>query len=127
MRKPILILSLMFSVMLSSPSYAEWEKVGENIFATIYVDFERIRKHGGFVYYWTLQDYLRPNKFGDFSGKVYNQGDCKLFRFKKLSYVFHKEPMGGGSGDTQEPVKKGWFYPAPRSGDELILKKVCAR
>jgi hypothetical protein len=95
---------------------------------TFYVDFERIRKHGGYVYYWYLTDYLKP-KFGDLSGKIYNQGDCKLFRHKSLSFSFHKEPMGGGTGDVQEPVKKqqGWKYPPPNSVDELILKSVCSR
>lgn len=61
---------------------------------TFYVDFERIKKHGGYVYFWILSDYLKPDKYGDLSFKRYNQGDCKLFRVKPLSYVFHKQPMG---------------------------------
>ena len=129
MRKPILILSLMFIVTLSSPSYAKWTKVDETADGNIfYVDVERIRKVDGYVYWWDLTDLLKPTKFGDLSAKTYSQGDCKLFRFKRLSFSFHKEPMGGGSGDTQKPVKKyqGWKYPSPNSSNETILKKVCA-
>ena len=60
---------------------------------TFYVDFERIREVDGYVYYWTLTDFLKPNKYGVWSGKIYNQGDCKLFREKRLSFSYHKEPM----------------------------------
>ena len=94
---------------------------------TWYVDFETIRKHDGYVYWWELGDYLKPNKYGIFSAKVYNQGDCKLFRVKRLSFSFHKEPMGRGTGDVQESVKKGWIYPSPNSSSETILKTVCSR
>ena len=65
---------------------------------TYYVDFDRIIKVDGYVYYWFLGDYLKPTKLGILSFRVYSQGDCKLFRFKSLSYSFHKEPMGGGTG-----------------------------
>ena len=114
--------------MFSTPSYAEWRKVGKNVNGdTYYVDFERIRKHGGYVYYWELVDLLEPNKYGTFSGKTYNQGDCKLFRFKRLSYSFHKEPMGEGTGDVSEPVNEHWKYPSPESAIEEVLKRVCSQ
>ena len=114
--------------MFSSPSYSEWTKVNEDVKGnSFYVDFERMRKVDGFIYFWTLSDYLKPTKHGDLSVKVYNQGDCKLFRYKTLSYSFHKEPMGGGTGDVQEPVEKGWKYPSPDSVNEIILKVVCSQ
>ena len=129
MLRTILILTtLIFSVMFSSTSFAEWRKVSENVNGTIYyVDFERIRKHGGYVYYWRLDDYLKPTKYGDLSGKVYHQGDCQLFRFKGLSFSFHKEPMGGGTGEVIEPRgdNANWKYPSPNSVNEVILKSVC--
>jgi len=60
MKKLILIL-LFSTVMFSSPSYAEWTKVNKDADGnTNYVDFERIRKHVGYVYYWELSDYLKP-------------------------------------------------------------------
>jgi len=57
----------------------------------------------------------------------YNQGDCKLFRFKILSFSFHKEPMGGGTGEVISPPKKEWKYPHPDSSGETILKRVCSQ
>ena len=131
MKKLLLIFTLLFStLMFSTPSYGEWTKVSESVNGdTFYVDFERIRKHDGYVYFWTLTDSLKPTKLGHFSVKVYKQGDCKLFRQKPLSYSFHKEPMGGGTGDVSEPVAehKGWTYPLPDSSQETVLKSVCSQ
>ena len=129
MKNLLLIFTLLFSsVFFSSSSYAGWEKVSADAGGnTHYVDYERIRKVDGFVYYWYLSDLLKPDKDGDLSSKTYIQGDCKLFRHKGLSGSFHKEPMGGGTGDVQEPVKKGWKYPSPNSVSETILKSVCSR
>ena len=130
MKKLLILTTLLFSVMFSSPSYSEWTKVSENVHRTIfYVDFDRIRKHDGYVYFWSLSDYLKPDKDGDLSEKVYNQGDCKLFRYKYLGGSFHKEPMGRSSGDSP-PIPesmKGWYYPPPNTAMENILKTVCDR
>jgi hypothetical protein len=127
MKSLTLFIALTFSVMFSSSSYAGWTKVSENLKGTFYVDFERIRKVDGYFYYWILYDYLKPTIDGDFSNKFSNQGDCKLFRYKKLSLTFHKEPMGGGNGEILSNSDYGWRYPPPNSVDETVLKQVCNR
>ena len=64
-KQTILFVLLVPTVMFSSPSYAKWTKVSENVDGDIlYVDFERIRKHGGYVYYWRLRDGLKPSPVG---------------------------------------------------------------
>ncbi len=93
---------------------------------TYYIDFERMRKVDGYVYWWYLRDYFKPTPQGHLSAKGYVQGDCKLFRFRNLSYSFHKEPMGGGTGNDYTPPDK-WKYPPPNSVIEAILKSVCSR
>ena len=128
MRKLTLILTtLIFSLMFSpSTSFAEWKKVGENVGATFYVDFERIRKHDGYVYFWRLFDLLKPNSIGTMSGKAYIEGDCKKFRYKRLSFSYHKGSMGGGEiGETSNTPDKEWRYPPPDSVRETVLKVVC--
>jgi len=129
MKNILLIFTLLFSsVFFSSPSYAEWTKVSESANGnTFYVDFERIRKHDGFVYYWDLVDYLKPLSTGVLSSKAYNQGDCKLFRLKFLSFVHHKQPMGRDTGDSNSPKDPKWTYPSPNSIMETLLKQVCSR
>ena len=126
--KKLILIFLFSTVMFSSPSYAEWTKVVEGASGnTAYVDFERIRKHDGYVYYWRLSDYLKPSPNGHLSVKTYKKGDCKLFRFKTLSWSFHKEPRGGGTGVTDNNPEKEWTYPIPNSVAEITLKQVCDR
>ena len=74
------------------------------------MDYERIRKHGGYVYWWMLFDRIKPDKDGDFSEKTYVQSDCEFFRYKKLSGSFHKEPMGRGSPTLGRTTDK-WYCP----------------
>ena len=127
MKTLLTIFTLVFTLMFSSTSFADWTKVDVGANGnTNYVDFERIRKVDGFVYFWDLSDYLKPYETGMLSTKIYYQGDCKLFRFKGLSYSFHKEPMGGGTGRVVEP-DENWKYPPPNSVSETILKSVCSR
>ena len=131
MKKLLLIFTLLFStLMFSTPSYGEWTKVGStgNGAFTYYVDFERIRKHDGYVYFWELGNYLKPNKWGSLSVKMYYQGDCKLFRYKTLTDSFYKGPMGtgDGNGSSNKPDKE-WNYPPPNSVGEAILKTVCGQ
>jgi len=124
-----IIFTLLFSTLVfSSPSFAKWIEVGKTVKGdTFYVDLERIRKHEGYVYYWMLNDLLKP-QLGDLSIKYYRQVDCQLFRFKTLSYSFHKQPMGDGTGEVlpSTGVQKNWNYPSPDSMNESTLKKVCS-
>ena len=127
MKSLLTISTLVLTVMFSSTSFSGWTKLGKNSSGdTFYVDFERIRKHDGYVYWWELRDYLKPYQ-GVLSGKKFTHGDCKLFRFKNLSYSFHKEPMGGGTGKIDKSPDKEWRYPPPNSSVEGILKEVCSR
>ena len=129
MKKLLLIFALLFSTaMSSSPVRAEWTQVSENEDGnTFYVDFERIRKHDGYVYWWELQDYLTPTVDGDMSAASYKQGDCESFKYKALSYLFYKLPMGKEHGDSVNPKVQDWKYPPPTSTAEIILKLVCSR
>ena len=123
--KRLTLLTVLVLSLLSTPVFADWTKVGESVNDdTFYVDFDRIRKHDGYVYYWSLGDYLKPND-GDLSYKSYKQGDCKRFRYKILNYSDHKEPMGGGTGDSSNPKNPELEYPPPNSVSETVLKSVC--
>ena len=146
MNRVTLILTFLLSLMFSSPSYSEWAQVTEDANGnTHYVDFERIRKHDGYVYHWVLTDNLEPDEVdgyvywwsltdnlepdedGYLSCKTYHRGDCKLFRYKSLSMSFHKDPMGRGTGDSDSPKNPEWEYPPPNSAIEDNLKSVCSR
>ena len=50
MKTVLTIFTLLFTVMFSSASFAEWTKVGENDLGDqFYFDLERIRKHDEYV------------------------------------------------------------------------------
>ena len=123
------ILTLLFTAMLSSTSFAEWTKVTESSEAPVhsfYIDFDRIRKADGYIYFWMLADYAKPiTDIKVLSTKQYIQGDCKVFRLKVLSYTYHKKPMGSDYGETEEAVNKEWEYPPPGSISEKVLERAC--
>ena len=116
-------------MIFSSTSFAEWTEVTQNVSGVKhYVDFERIRKVDGYIYYWILEDYGKPDKDGVFSEKLYVQGDCKLFRVMYLSSSFYKEPMGGGSTLNFNVTNlQKWNYLPPDSVGEVVLETVCSR
>jgi len=125
--KQLIFILLYLSVMFSSPLYAEWTKVNKDEDGnTNYIDFESIKKVDGYVYWWILSDIARPTIQGHLSSKTYNQGDCKLFRFKYLSWIFYTEPMGAGDGDSGFPKDTEWNYPPPNSVMENILRIICS-
>jgi hypothetical protein len=128
MRNLLLIFTLLLStVEFSSSSYAEWRRVSKGVDGdTYYVDFERISKHDGYVYFSRLVNHLKPIQ-GYLSSKVCIQGDCKLFRLKYLSLSYHKKPMGGGAGDTHNYKNPEWAYPPPDTSIEYILERVCSK
>ena len=122
------IFTLVFSVMFSSTSFAEWTEVGVTSNGyTHYLDLERIRKHKGFIYWWDMIDQPKPDEKGTWSRKAYMEGDCKLFRYRYLSISIHKEPMVGGTGVTHNYDDEPWEYPPPNSAGEVKLKSVCSR
>ena len=121
------LLVLLFSILISFNSYGEWSEVSKSVNGSVtYVDFERIRKKGGFVYYWSLRNYGKLSPYGDLSSKVYIQVDCELFRYKYLSDSYYKELMGKGekTGGSNEPDNE-WNYPPPGSVQEYVLELVC--
>ena len=126
MKNKLTIYTFVFSVIFSSASVAEWTQLTSSVNGdTFYVDYQRIRKHDGYVSYWTLSDFLMPTKWGDYSTETYRQGDCKSFRFRNLRFIQYKQKMGEGPGDVYRPTNIKWNYPRPETLNETILKVVC--
>ena len=129
MKKLTLLITLTVSMMFSPVCWGEWVKVSKNLDGSTHsVEFDRIRQHEGYVYFWEMIDYLTPQIDGFMSGEIYKQGDCEMFRFKSLSFTVYKEPMGGGTGDSYSPENPEWKYP-PLIPDSsfTVLKSVCSR
>jgi hypothetical protein len=71
-----------------------------------------------------LSDYLKPDKFGDMSNKLYFQGDCGVSRVRTLSYNFYKQPMGGGKVEVDN-TESEWRYPIPKGVSRGLLDSAC--
>lgn len=127
MKRLFFLLFLVLFNIQSTYCFAGWTKThllgaeGE----TVYVNFADIKVHDGYVYFWRLSDYLRPDKYGDMSSQVYYQADCNLNRVKTLSYIFSKMNMGKGPLDQQASQIKEWKYPHTNSIALGVLKLVC--
>ena len=115
------LLILLFSLLISFNSYGEWIKFTEGG----YIDITTIKLHNGYVYYWRMDDYAEPNKFGDMSTQFYSLGDCNLNRIKTLSYVYFKRGMGQGTREQQDSVVKDWKYPPPNTTSLAALNYAC--
>jgi len=128
MKKSITLITSLFFLTISPPNFADWTRVSTTPYGDgSWVDFESIRKHGGYVYYWDMQNYLQPlGDAGVLSTTAYNQGDCGLFRFKILSFNSYKQPKGEGAPNTYSPKNPEWKYPTPTSSYALALKAICA-
>ena len=94
---------------------------------TFYLDFERIRKHDGYVYYWTLGDYSTRTRSGSASAIDYWRGDCELYRTKNLTQTQYRGQMAKGEILVMFKEDIDWTYPTPNSPNEYILKVVCSR
>ena len=114
--------------MFSAGSWAEWTEVSGAFdgSSTNYVDFERIRKVNGLVYYWTIQDLLEPTEEGDMSYKVYYKADCETMRAMNLTFTWYSLPMAEGTAAGTFTPDPEWHYAQPDSVLETTLLAVCA-
>ena len=129
MKKIISILTVFLSFFLfPQTSLSEWTLVVENLDngGKYYVDFDRIRQKNGYVYYWSLGDFKKPIMDNYISSKVYEMGDCEIFRKKILTFSVYEGRMGQGKSETFESSGK-WEYPEPGSTIETTLRSVCEK
>ena len=123
--KYILLIS---TLIFSAGSWAEWTfvSVGAGTGDKDYVDFDRIRKVNGLVYYWGLKDYLEPGDTGTMSTKTYHKADCETMREMWLSFSSYKLPMTEGAATNTFTPDPEWDYAQPDSVGETTLNAVCA-
>ena len=125
MKKITLLLVIIFTFLFSTTSWGEWRLVSESVSGDkFYYDKDRIRKSGKYLYFWMLQDYLKP-VMGDLSGISYNELDCSIFRYKRLKIQFYNNSMGEGEMTLDYTPENEWMYPQPNSSFEYMYKKIC--
>ena len=123
----LITIFITLTIGFTSNVAAEWVEAGTyKDGGTAYIEMDTIKKADGFVYYWTMGDYLVPTEYGDLSGQVYSQGDCNKKRIKTLSYVWFKRNMGRGDAEQEASENKNWKYPSPNTMMLSMLNQVCS-
>ena len=127
MKYLLLTSTLTLSLLFSAGSWAEWTEVAGADGDKVYVDFDRIRKVNGLVYYWSLTDFLEPSSNGALSFKAYYKVDCETMREMRLSNSAYKLPMAEGDAALTWTPDPEWAYAQPDSVLEGTLGAVCAQ
>ena len=129
MKHPLFFLFFASLVGISFPSYAEWKyliKTSKGDFH--YIDFDSLKREGDYIYFWSLRDYAKMNKWGDLSSKKYLKVDCKNYKFKFLSDSYHNRQMGEGiSVEVSNKPDKDWNNTNSNSVMGFVFQNVCIK
>ena len=127
MGKLIILLITIFP-FYKMPALASWQplkKGGDDGNVQSYIDFDNVWKDNGYIYYWTLLDYSKPEYETDtLSMKLYNRADCLSFKYEILVLLNYKKPMAQGKGQ-KDALKGGWYYPKKKSLLGRNLQSLC--
>ena len=117
-------LAIIFSLLFVTPALAEWRLIGTNVAGNeYYLDFDKIRTSNGYVYYWSLVNFLEPNQ-GAMSSKHYKKGDCDALGSQFLQVTSYFQPMGVEKFDTFS-VDPEWAYLDPDNIGAFVLRAAC--
>ena len=102
-----------------------WTKISESVEGYVYyLDYQRITKNRGYIYYWELWDSPKPIG-GYYSFEVYKKLDCKSLKTKRIQRIRFNGRMGKGTFEVFRKPDQNWGYPRPNSSGELIVRRVC--
>ena len=116
------LLLLLFSILISFNSFAEWTRIYTDDKNIVYMDLNTLIKHNDYIYWWTMIDFLDNEN----SGKAYFQGDCSVVRSKILMMIYYSQLMGMGEDEverTSDNLK--WNYQPPDSAVGFMLDISC--
>ena len=121
-----LFLALTIVLISASPAWAEkWVDVSEDVNGNEYfLDYDSIRKAGGFVYYWQIINYLEPIR-GTLSTKTYNKLNCDSQGTMTLTAEGYTSHMGKGKLNFSVSPEPKWKYMPSNSSGESIIKYAC--
>ena len=128
MKKLLLIFTLLFSVTFSLKSYADfnWEYMGKNVNGhKYYIDLSSAKILGASRFYYRMRDFLRPDKEGQLSSKIYIEVNCDNLSDRYLQHTWFKEPMGNGTPSNSSNDANQWEADIAGSIGSIINKYVC--
>ena len=69
---------------------------GGNRASNFFMDFQNIKKQDGAVFFWSLQNQQKPDRFGNMSNKTYFKVNCPAMGAVMLTGYYYTKPMGKG-------------------------------
>ena len=117
---------LLFSILISFNSYSEWTKVTESLNnnSVFYIDIGTIKERNSYVYYWQLENYVKPDSDGDKSITKLKKADCDMVRGMSLSITGYSESMASGKSKRYNP-RDEWSYNGPGTIGEITILYAC--
>ena len=127
MKYPLFFLLFASLVGIGFPSYAEWKYLLKTSRGDVhYIDFNSLKREGEYVYFWSLRDYAKMDKWGDLSSKKYLKVDCTKSKFKFLSDSYHNLQMGKGiPSEISTKPDKNWTNINSNGVMAFISQNVC--
>ena len=126
-----LLLGLLL-IIASTTAMAEWIVLGESNGITTYINLASIRKEGDIAKMWSLDDYKTSQDNGDgykyFSGKSFNEYDCKKEKKRGMTLVNYSDNMGKGDVVySQDYDNRPWHSIVPDTFGEGLWKAACGK
>lgn len=93
------LLFTLFAVFISNSTVAEWDYVGETEKATLFIEYDTIRKKGNMAKMWIMFDYRHeqsPPGLNFLSRRSQVEFDCDEEMIRNLYSSIHSGSMGGG-------------------------------
>ena len=111
-------------------SFDEWFWVSSNIAGNnYYLSIDTIKKLGGYVYYWQLDDLIEPikTKSGSriYSAKKRMKVDCETESTRITVAHYYTGNLGKGAPWGTDNSTSDWFYPPPRTTFYALMEYVC--
>jgi hypothetical protein len=109
------LLLLLFFLMLSFNSFAEWTELLVDDEEVLYIDLETLQeKSDGYVYFWLMRTYRT------WKTKSFMQIDCEFNKMNALQNdIYYEDILKSSDGE------KGWSYVAPDEYAYRNLKVIC--
>lgn len=120
------ILTMLLTVNITSvcADSEDWDLVNETSITKTYIDYNRIWKHDGYVYYWVLQNQKEPTETLG-SVAVLIKGHCQMRSTKELQVSYYEFRWAQYDSNDFTDNMGDLSYARPGSEEEKILNMVC--
>ena len=124
MKKLIIVLVTCFPLFCT----AGWKEVSKNVeYTSYYVDAEKLKRAGKFIFIWYLVDHVEPRNTGDMSEIHYLKILCRDMRYMRLKSIYFGGNMGMGQvTDDYVPLNfDQWQFPREGTAFSIVVGYAC--